>query len=154
MEQQQKFSFSIRIESIDLVAFNATRVSEPVDPMKVNFNITYNYSGKPDENNAIIDLKIKVFKDSKNEFQLGSIETRGSYIIQIKSDTKLQEYPIQVIGTILGSQISTTRGMLIILSKGTPFEKAIMPIINVFDAFLAKPPQSAGRKSGLVPKTK
>jgi hypothetical protein len=131
---QQKAKFATKIKSIDLISFEAKEITDDINPTKVNFFVQYNIGENLDHTEAYVDCLIKIFKDKTRELLLGSIATRGEYFVKYENYEPKEYLPIQVMATILGTQISTTRGMLIILSKGTPFARSFFPIINPLQA--------------------
>ncbi len=84
------------------------------------------------------------------------VENLSDYILQHNGDTLV--HPI-LGATLLGISFSTTRGIVMERTKGTPFAGFILPVINpmqtLFDtAPTPAAPAQAGLKSGRKRKTK
>jgi hypothetical protein len=125
-----------RIRSIDLVSFKAEeKVKTPgkYDPNKITFYLSVHYDLVVEERLIRITFPIEIFSDETHTEQLGSIQTKGEFdILNFEEVMKENDgqFPVNLISVLVGVTLSTTRGMLILLSKGTSFEKAIIPIIN------------------------
>ena len=91
---------------------------------------------------------MQIYFDETQTELLGSIRTKGEYVIENFSEMigVSNGVPLPTMASLAGIQISTTRGMLKLLSAGTDFEEAIIPIINPM-AFFTTPQQKKLIKS-------
>jgi hypothetical protein len=135
MNPQKNFSIIWRIKSLDLVSFK----SEDVDPNniiesdKINFKLGLEVNVQNDQKKVSIQCPVEIYSDEKHNHLIGSIHTKGEYIIENFSEiisSNNNQLPLGVIISLVGVTYSSTRGMLCLLSKGTIFEKAIIPIID------------------------
>lgn len=125
-----------KIKAIELLSFKAEEKAKSAteyDPDKINFNLGVNINVDPGSKLITIMFPVQIFSDETHSELLGSIHTKGEFIIK-NFDELFEEHgkklPMNIIASLVGVLLSSTRGMLILLSKGTVFEKAIIPIIN------------------------
>ncbi|MCA4898474.1 MAG: hypothetical protein ACK514_04390 [Bacteroidota bacterium] len=120
-------------KSLELVSFNA--YEKPLDLKiainKITFGISLNYRLNVEERLVTIFTPIDIFSDESKSIKLGSINAKGEFVVENFEEIQLnQQLPAQVVAIYVGVMISSVRGMLKLLSKGTSFEAAIIPIIN------------------------
>lgn len=133
MSEQKMISFTSRIKSLDFISFKVEerKTEKEVQPEKVNFEIGISISPNEKEKSVVIINPISIFSVEKEKELLGSIQVKGEFIIENLEEIKVENgIPGPVIATFIGISISAARGMLRVLSKGTSFESAIIPIIN------------------------
>jgi hypothetical protein len=123
-----------KFKTLELVSFKVEERNEKVkvDPQHITYEISINFSIDKKRSVLNVNCAIKVFAEIEKSNLLGSIETKAEFNIlnlpEIMNEKKGLE--ASVLATFIGLLISTTRGMLSILSKGTSFEGGIIPIIN------------------------
>lgn len=126
--EEKRHKITIRIKSIDLVSFKTEDYSDELDPSIVGFNVSYNISSDIPNSTSVVEVTITIVA---SKIELGQISTKATFGIKCDPPTPDKtEYPFEVLATILGATISTTRGMLVTLSKGAKFERAYLPIID------------------------
>jgi len=137
------FTVFWRIRNLDLISFNVENVDlpNPIAPEKVSFQLGPEVNLTAEKKEVVINLTVSIYSDESRKILLGSIKTRDEFEIQNFQEIlnlNNNKFPPNLVAALIGVTISTTRGMLIFLSKNTPFEKAILPIID--PAIFFKPP--------------
>lgn len=132
-----------RIKSMDLMSFKAEDVdaNKTFNPDKINFKLGLELNVDRTNKMVSVQCPVEIYSDDTHKELLGSIQTKGEYIIENFADVFDQaknQLPFGIIVNLAGVTYSTTRGMLCLLSKGTVFEKAIIPIIDP-SVFFPKP---------------
>lgn len=134
MTQQQPISFTTRIKSLRLVSHIIDEYPKEVeiDEAKIVFNINFTMQIFEAEKTVIIINPISIYANADEKIRLGYIEPKGEFIIDNFDEVKQPDnsLPLQIIATYIGVVISAARGMLSIISKGTSFENANIPLFN------------------------
>jgi hypothetical protein len=133
MDPTKPITFSSRIKSLEFVSFKIEerQSSAPVDPNKITFEIGIGMNVIENEKLISIISPIEIFSDESKMELLGSLQVKGEFIVENFEEIKQgNTIPSTVVATFVGVVISAARGMLRILSKGTPFESAIIPVVN------------------------
>lgn len=142
MSEQKPIKVTSRIQSLEMVGFQVEKVEEKVDEKKIVFEIGTNVEINQDKKLITIGCPIYIFADAEKKVKLGLIEVKGEFVIENFSEVVQTEgIPIPVLASFNGVVISAARGMLRILSKGTQFATAVIPIINPIDVFKNFNPQ-------------
>ena len=133
MTEQKPINVTTLFKSLELVSFNA--YEKPTDLEininKITFGMSLNYRLNTKERLVTIFTPVDVFSDENKLVKLGSINVKGEFVVQNFEEIQLnQQLPAQVVAIYIGVMISSVRGMLKLLSKGTAFEAAIIPIFN------------------------
>lgn len=130
-----------RIKTLDLASFKSLDVHQEhlieVDPNTMNFGMEAKVNIKPEQKEVAVNFRVSIFSDATQSIKLGSISTLGEYVIEnfdevapISDDNQNRQLPKVILATLVGITLSSTRGMLRLLSKGTLFEKGIIPIVD------------------------
>lgn len=124
-----------RFHAFDLISFKAEERlpnAELIDINKVNFQLSVDTELNNSEKKVSLTSTVEIYNNESHSELLGTIRTKGEVIIENFEEVTVEKtrIPIQIMASLVGIQISTTRGMLKLLSKGTVFEQAIIPIIN------------------------
>lgn len=133
MTEQKSFNVTSRIKSLELISFNVEQIDSAVviDKNKITFEIGVGIQVHDADKMITIINPIEIFADESKKLPLGSVQVKGEFIVENLDELKQgNSIPIQVIAIFFGVVVSSTRGMLRVLSKGTSFESAIIPIIN------------------------
>ena len=133
-----------RINSFDLISFNAESNVKSANQYiadQINFNLSVDFTIQPKEHLVIVTLVVGIYANAKQDELLGSIQTKAHFEILNYDDitSGTNGLPKIIAANLIGIAVSTTRGMLLLMSKGTVFEKAIIPIIDP-SVFLASNP--------------
>ena len=128
-----------------MVGFEIENVEIPVDERKIIFEIGTDLEVSQSKKLVTLTCPIQIFADADKKQRLALIKVRGEFVIE-NLDELLHEggVPVPVLASFNGVVISAARGMLRILSKGTAFASAIIPIINPMDVFKDFKPEMAG----------
>lgn len=133
MTEQKPINVTTLFKSLELVSFNAYEkpADLEIDINKITFGMSLNYRLNTKERLVTIFTPVDVFSDESKSIKLGSINVKGEFVIENFEEIQLnQQLPAQVVAIYIGVMISSVRGMLKLLSKGTSFEAAIIPIFN------------------------
>jgi hypothetical protein len=133
MEELKPINIAHRIKSLDLVSYSIAerQFNFDIDPNKITFEIRVVVNIIDAEKLISIANPIEIFSDETKRETLGSLQVKGEFIIENIEEIKIGNgLPVAVVATFVGVVISSARGMLRVLSKGTSFEKAIIPLIN------------------------
>ena len=150
MNPAKNINVTWRIKSIDLMSFKAEDVdpTKTFNPDKINFMLGLELNVDNEAKKVTIQCPVEIYSDETHKELLGSIQTKGEYIIENFAEIiekTSNQLPFGIIASLTGITYSTTRGMLCLLSKGTVFEKAIIPILDPM-AFFPKPTEVAVQK--------
>lgn len=145
MSNQKPITVTSRIQSLEMVGFEIENVEIPVDERKIIFEIGTDLEVSQSKKLVTLTCPIQIFADADKKQRLALIKVRGEFVIE-NLDEVLHEggVPVPVLASFNGVVISAARGMLRILSKGTAFASAIIPIINPMDVFKDFKPEMAG----------
>lgn len=134
----EPISIESKIISLELVSFNVeTLPSTKKAKLDSNqFAFEFNVSADIDSKNKLIKLVsvIKIYSDSSKKLFLGEIESKGSFLLENYNDLKRESdgaIANVVVSTFIGVILSTTRGFLILKSKGTIIDGSILPLIDM-----------------------
>lgn len=134
MTEIKPLNFTTRIKSLKMCSYVVDDRPKDlkVDEKRITFSINFSMQVNVAEKCVTISNPIDIFSDESQKIRLASIEPKGEFIIDNFDEVKQEDnkIPLPVIATYVGIVISSARGMLSILSKGTLFESAIIPIIN------------------------
>ena len=133
MTEVKNINIQSKFKSLDLISFENRRATDQaIDSQKITYEISINFNIDQSRKVLTFYCPIKIFAEPAKQILLGSIETKAEFEVlnlDVISD-KEKGVPTPVMATFVGLLISSTRGMLNILSKGTSFEQGILPIIN------------------------
>lgn len=133
MAEVKNINFTTKIKSLERLSFS---IDEPpkassVEIDKITFEIGFAMEVMESQKLVMINNPIQIFSDSSKRVRLGSLHVKGEFLIENFEEIKQENgIPVGIIATYLGITISAARGMLCLLSKGTLFENAIIPIVN------------------------
>lgn len=145
MSNQKPITVTSRIQSLEMVGFEIENVEITVDERRIIFEIGTDLEVSQSKKLVTLTCPIQIFADADKKQRLALIRVRGEFVIE-NLDEVLHEggVPVPVLASFNGVVISAARGMLRILSKGTAFASAIIPIINPMDVFKDFKPEMAG----------
>ncbi|MBK8516086.1 MAG: hypothetical protein IPL55_07290 [Saprospiraceae bacterium] len=133
MEKSKQIGFQIK--AIELIDSSFTSLNKPRSE-NPNFQFEINLEHRISQENHIIVVicSINVFMDSK-ENMIGTLKASCVYQVESLSSyfdkkKKVFNLPDQFINTINSISISTTRGIMFTMFKGTNLHNAILPIVN------------------------
>ncbi|MBL7889350.1 MAG: hypothetical protein JNL24_07355 [Bacteroidia bacterium] len=137
-EQKQLIS---KIDNIELLSLKVEVVDEDLiktlNSKKFSFEINLKITFDKANNMVILTSNIKIFKDLNKDLFLGEIYSKGQFYIENYNDVVDNEtnLPTSVASLFAGVLISTTRGFLIIKSKGTILDGAMIPFFDARKLF-------------------
>lgn len=135
-------SVTSKIVSISLGDFKVAVIDKSAKSKldKEKFSFEFNISIKLDPKSKQVNLvsTIKIYSDITKKVFLGEIESIGAFLVENYAEIIKENkggMPNIIISMFVGVLISTTRGFLILQSKGTIVEDAIIPMINPLELF-------------------
>lgn len=149
MAETKNITINSKIQSLDIISFKVEerKADIPVDNTKITFEIGLDVNVKTKEKLIIIISPVSIFSDASKKELLGSLQVKGEFTIENLEEIKQENgIPVPLLATFAGIVISTTRGMLRILGKGTAFADAIIPVVNPMALFNTIPQVEVGKK--------
>ncbi len=131
-QEIKKFSFDIKIVDIILKRFSIEDVKSDLNSKLFVFEFTINFNIDPNTKLITLDLLTKVFADKSKETFLAKMESQGIFEV-INLDKIIEEHngvPNMILVNFAGVMVSTTRGFMILESKGTIINGAVMPFVD------------------------
>ncbi|GEM_PF-1489465 len=141
-----KDDVSIKILEINEVAFSMKPLSEDINKLEFEKNLLYGLGF-----NLNIDLKSNTFKIRtlvnyavytvnniivSSEVEVVFLVKNLTKVVSTDEQTKEMHIRNEFLATLIGVCIGTSRGILSTKTKGTPFAKVPLPIINSQDVVL------------------
>jgi len=133
MKEIENINVNSRIKSLEFVSFRIEerQQSNAIDSNKITFEIGFNLHVDELQKQVTILNSIEIYSDESKIEKLASFQSKGEFIIENMAEVKQGNgIPSVVAATFIGVVVSSSRGMLRILSKGSAFEGAIIPILN------------------------
>lgn len=131
----------LRIVNIDATDFKLSVLEDAEkDKIKtedITFEFNLHYSLNEEAKTMTIESLTKIFSDKSKSLNLGEMKSVAIFEIpnieKVLNDEK--KLPMDLIATLMGVLLSTTRGFLILKSKGTILQGSIIPVINPSEFF-------------------
>ena len=133
MKKDTQLNFQIKgVELIDLC------INVPIKPLSTetvfNFDLSLEHRINPEKDSLVVACSVSVYNENK-EFLLGKLSAGCLYLIKdldhfINIDSKAPELPEPVTTTLNSVSISTTRGLMFAMFRGTFLHNAILPIVD------------------------
>lgn len=140
MSNQTQISINFRIKKLELLDHSLSISAIPPNIQNGDsffFTTTVNLNLDLDSKNLSVKILCKFAYDEVREVELGNISSLTTFSIEdldkfrTKNETiSLIQLPDVLMANFIGLAISSTRGMLATITKGTPLESAILPIQN------------------------
>lgn len=142
-EEVKPISISSKIVNISLINFRVAVVEEELKKTIDNTKFAYEFSLS--FNTELISINrlniislIKIFTDESKQTYLGDLESMGVFEIENINEI-IKEHnggiPTVILAMFGGILLSTTRGFLLLKSKDTIVDGALLPIVNVQELF-------------------
>lgn len=148
-ELNEPITLTFRIQSFEVDSFwmNALDKDDEGNYPVLEFTTTPNVSVKVKESLIICVLTIAIKNyDSKKKEQVGEIVTSTKFWVQDIPDYFVLDKKgfvsglhLAVSAQVLSVSVSTTRGALVVLGKGTACEQRVYPLMDV-RTFFKQPP--------------
>lgn len=134
MDEKKAKEINIKLQSVLLSDFHVEKDIDTKDlvPANYNYDFTINFNISKSEAKIETTLTVVICADKTQSKKIGKIVATGTYLLKELDEILNQQkgIPNDILTIFMGSLISTTRGMLLIKSKGTILEGAIIPLIN------------------------
>ncbi len=157
-EEAKPITISSKIVSIYINNFRVGVVDEEQKKAIDNSKFAYEFSlafntADIGINRINIISNIKIYLDQSKQTYLGDMESTGVFEIENINDI-IKEHqgaiPTVILAMFGGILLSTTRGFLLLKSKDTIVDGALLPIVNIQELF--NPSQSAATATEANPK--
>jgi len=139
----EKKNVLIKILEINEISFNHKQLPVPAEEVEFGKNLLFGLGINMgfDFNKELLKLKLLInYNLPEQNFEVLSIEVEIIFHIKnlsaaVRKDKKTNRVDIKddLLSTLLGVLIGTSRGILSTKTKGTPLAKFPLPIINVKD---------------------
>jgi hypothetical protein len=135
MKKKQDLSFTFQIKGIELME---SCINSPINPLAAetifNFDISLEHRINPEEDLLIVVCSVSIFNEKRDE-QFGKLKAGCIYLIDnlkqfVNTETKALDLPEPVSTTLNSVSISTTRGLLFSIFRGTYLHNAILPVVD------------------------
>ncbi len=136
MKEPQIIEFNTKILDIRLINFIIAPLQATQIENLLRENITYefniNVGLRIPENLVLLTLNTKFFESEKKEVLLGEMASSGTFHIpELKAASEqFGQIPNQLISTLAGVLVSTSRGFFLMKVENTHLQGAVIPIIN------------------------
>jgi hypothetical protein len=135
MKKQADNTVNFQIRSIELLDFSMNSPMKPLGAETTfNFDINLEHKVNPEKDFLIVVCTVTVLNESR-EVQFGKLRAGCIYFIEkvdqfINPESKTVELPEPLALTLNSISLSTTRGMMFSLFRGTFLHNAILPIVD------------------------
>jgi hypothetical protein len=135
MKKRQGTSVSFQIKAVELIE---SCINAPIHPLAAeivfNFDINLEHRLNAEEDLIIVVCSVLVFNETRDE-QLGKMKSGCIYAIKdinqfINSETKVLELPEPLTVALNSVSISTTRGLMFSMFRGTILHNAVLPVVD------------------------
>lgn len=124
----------LEIKHIEILEFyfrHPKRIFPENSPFRFDFQIGVNVNS--DKDRITVNSKYKIYFDEEKE-SIANAEISCVYHVenlnQLESESENNELPNEFVEKLNSISISTCRGVLFTLFRGTPLHTVILPIIN------------------------
>ena len=135
MKKKAETSVNFQIKAVELIE---SCINPPVNPLAAetlfNFDISLEHRINPEEDTLIVVCSVSVFNETREE-QLGRIKSGCIYLIKnlkqfVNTETKALELPEPLAISLNSVSISTTRGLMFSMFRGTFLHNAVLPVVD------------------------
>ncbi len=135
MKNQERDNFVFRIVGIELLEYSlkAPTVKLPESPV-FNFNTTIEHKVNIDAKLVVVSCAFSIQCDNSDEHygivKVGCVYELPTLEKFISSENSKLEFPDDLVSTLNSISISTSRGVMFALFRGTFLHNAILPIVD------------------------
>jgi hypothetical protein len=135
MKKNPETSVNFQIKAVELIE---SCINPPVNPLAAetvfNFDLNLEHRVNPEDDVLIVVCSVAVFNENREE-QLGKLKSGCVYIIKnlkqfLNSETKALELPEPLATALNSVSISTTRGLMFSMFRGTFLHNAVLPVVD------------------------
>ncbi len=135
MKKKLETSVDFRIKAVELIE---SCIHTPVNPLPAeivfNFDIKLEHKMNAGEELLIVVCSVSVYNENKEE-QLGKVKSGCVYLIPdlkrfLNVESKILELPENLATALNSVSISTTRGLMFSMFRGTFLHNAVLPIVD------------------------
>lgn len=135
MKKKPDTSVTFQIKGVELIESCINPTSNTLAPeMIFNFDINMEHRVNPENDILIVVCSVSVFSEKRDE-QLGKLKAGCIYLINdlkqfVNPETKALELPEPVATALNSVSISTTRGLMFSMFRGTYLHNAVLPVVD------------------------
>lgn len=135
MKKKPDTSVTFQIKGVELIESCINPASNTLAPeMIFNFDINMEHRVNPENDILIVVCSVSVFSEKRDE-QLGKLKAGCIYLINdlkqfVNPETKALELPEPVATALNSVSISTTRGLMFSMFRGTYLHNAVLPVVD------------------------
>jgi hypothetical protein len=135
MIEEKSASIAFQIKTIELLDSSLVAPAQPLSTNTVfQFDINLEHRLNIDNNLVIVVCSVSVLNENKDQL-MGQLKSSCIYLVEklrdhIGENSKSLRLPDDFIITLNSESISTTRGLMFSLFRGTFLHNAVLPIID------------------------
>lgn len=135
MKKNQELPVTFQIKAVELIDYCLNVPSKPLPTeMVYHFDINLEHRPDPEKNIFAVVCSVTIFNETREEL-LGKLRSGCIYLIkdlgQFTNDSsKVIELPESVATALNSVAISTTRGLMFSIFRGTFLHQAVLPIVD------------------------
>ena len=135
MKKKPETSVNFQIKAVELIE---SCINPPVNPLAAetlfNFDLNLEHRINPEDDVLIVVCSVAVFNENREE-QLGKLKSGCVYLIKnlkqfLNPETKALELPEPLATALNSVSISTTRGLMFSMFRGTFLHNAVLPVVD------------------------
>lgn len=135
MKKNQEIPVTFQIKAVELIDYCLNVPSKPLPAeMIYNFDISLEHRPDPEKNLFAVVCSVTIFNETREEL-LGKVRSGCVYLINdlgqfANESSKVISLPEPVVTALNSVAISTTRGLMFSLFRGTFLHNAVLPIVD------------------------
>ena len=133
--KKPEISVNFQSKGVELIESSMTSPAKPLPAEIVfNFDLHLEHRVNSEDNILIVVCSVSVFNETREE-QFGKLQSGCVYLIEnlaqfVNPETKVLELPEPIATTLNSVSISTTRGLMFSMFRGTFLHNAVLPMVN------------------------
>lgn len=135
MKKKKESTIHFQIKAVELLESCIIPPNNPLAAETVfNFDINLEHRINPENEILIVVCTVTIFNEKK-EAQLGKLRAGCVYLIKdlkkyVNAESKALELPVPLATTLNSVSISTTRGLMFAMFRGTFLHNAVLPVVD------------------------
>jgi len=135
MKKRQETFVNFQIKAVELLESCINTPTQPLAAETVfNFDISLEHRLDVNDDMIIVICSVSVLNETREE-QLGKLKSGCIYTIKdlkqfVNAETKTLELPEAVTVALNSVSISTTRGLMFSMFRGTILHNAVLPVVD------------------------
>lgn len=135
MKKKQEIPVTFQIKAVELIDYCLNVPSKPLPTeMGYQFDISLEHRPDPEKNIFAVVCSVTIFNETREEL-LGKLRSGCVYLIKdlgqyANTSSKVIELPEPIVTALNSVSISTTRGLMFSIFRGTFLHHAVLPIVD------------------------